>query len=130
MSISFSNTNVSPHLLSLGSEYADKNSANTSGMILGSKTYLILAIVDGLEIPEFVISTRSGKILQLHKNAATGSAVAVAGIVSRTIENEKIGTPQVKEDYSFDSMGSAHDGTVSRSDSADQGGGVVSLDIF
>jgi WD40 repeat protein len=101
MSITFSNTKTSPHLTCLGADAVEKSEHKED-------------IVSGLEIPEFVVSTRSGKILQLHKNLATGSAAAVAGIVSRAIENEKMGNPAAKEEYSFDFGSGQHDGSVTR----------------
>jgi WD40 repeat protein len=113
MSITFSNTKTSPHLTSLGADAVGKNEHN-EGMWSDSLLNQI-AIISGLDIPEFVVSTRSGKILQLHKNLATGSAAAVAGIVSRAIENEKMGNPAAKEDYTFDTGNNMHDGSVTRS---------------
>jgi WD40 repeat protein len=114
MSITFSNTKTSPHLTSLGADAVEKNE-HKEGISKMYRLIISAAVVSGLDIPEFVVSTRSGKILQLHKNLATGSAAAVAGIVSRAIENEKMGNPAVKEDYSFDSGSSMHDGAVTRS---------------
>lgn len=77
----------------------------------------------GVDIPEFVVSTLNGKILQLHKNLATGTAVVAANLVASAMGKEKpvfsASNKKSREEYVFDRAGSAthdHDGTVSRPD--------------
>ena len=77
---------------------------------------------DESEIPDFVVSTSFGNVLQLKRNNATGSAVGAATVAANSMSKASAasGANKAKDEYSFsipntaNSFGSTYDATISR----------------